>query len=95
MLDVARANPLVEGDPEPKVLFLGFGEHGLEFELWVFAKGIDERFALTDELHTELNRRLREQGIEVASPRLDVRVRPEEEARDMNRPSRGPRAAGP
>jgi small-conductance mechanosensitive channel len=76
-------------------LFLGFGEHGLEFELWVFAKGIDERFALTDELHTELNRRLREQGIEVASPRLDVRVRPEEEARDLSRPSRGPRAAGP
>ena len=77
MMRIAKQNPLVLKEPPPSVLFLGFGEHTLNFEVRVFTRDQSQRLTLLHQLHMGLERGLREHGIEIALPKLDVRMRPE------------------
>ncbi len=77
MMKVAKQHPLVLEEPPPSVLFLGFGEHRLDFEVRVFTRDQGQRLTMLHELHKTLERALREHGIEIALPKLDVRVQPE------------------
>ena len=80
MRDIVSGNRLVLQDPPPEVLFLGFGEHSLEFEVRAFTNDIEHRLELVDEMHTKLNRGLREHGIEIALPQMHVQMRSEQSA---------------
>jgi small-conductance mechanosensitive channel len=71
----AKANAKVSTWPRPQVLFLGFGESSLEFELRVWALEAGEILNLKSELHQEVDRRFREAKIEIAFPQRDLHVR--------------------
>ncbi|MGR8933724.1 MAG: mechanosensitive ion channel domain-containing protein [Gammaproteobacteria bacterium] len=73
--DTVRATPLVLKDPEPSVLFLGFGDSSLNFSIRVYVNELANRLPLTHELHMRIERALREHGIEIPFPQRDLHLR--------------------
>ena len=75
MLDAAKANPLVMENPAPTVFFTGFGDNALNFEIRIFVRELSKRMPLTHELHVAIERAMRENGIEIPFPQLDLHIR--------------------
>ena len=75
MEDVLRSLPLVLNEPEPQVFFLGFGDSSLEFSLRAFSRQLADRLPLTNEIHREVLKALREHGIEIPFPQRDLHIR--------------------
>jgi len=75
LLRVAKENRTALDEPEPKALFLGFGDSTLNFELHVFVPGIESFIAVRHALHMAIDRAFREAGIEIAFPQQDVHIR--------------------
>jgi potassium efflux system protein len=75
MLETATKNPMVLEEPEPAVLFLGFGDSSLNFEVRVFAKDLGDRMPLIHALHMAIDAALRRHGIEIPFPQRDIHVR--------------------
>jgi potassium efflux system protein len=59
----------------PQVLFLSFGASSLDFELRVWILDADYRLKAKSELHQEIDRRFREENIEIAFPQQDLHLR--------------------
>ncbi|KPJ76450.1 MAG: hypothetical protein AMJ54_11495 [Deltaproteobacteria bacterium SG8_13] len=74
MLKSARANPMVLRDPEPNVIFTGFGDNALSFELRVFVNGIDHWYPMLHRLNRAIDREFRKAGITIAFPQRDVHL---------------------
>jgi potassium efflux system protein len=75
---VAAEHPRVVNDgsaPKPKVLFRGFGESSLDFELRCFIHDIDERLQVVSDLNFAIDAAFRETGIEIPFPQRDLHVR--------------------
>jgi small-conductance mechanosensitive channel len=75
LLQCATDNPTVLKSPEPQVLFMGFGGSSLDFELRVWVAEFDTRLRVGSELHQEIDRRFREQNIEIPFPQSDIHLR--------------------
>jgi potassium efflux system protein len=75
LLKVAREHPHAMEDPEPQAIFLGFGDSALNFELRAFSPSVDYVLRLKHDLHMNVNRALREAGIEIAFPQRDLHIR--------------------
>jgi potassium efflux system protein len=75
LLRVARAEPLVLGDPEPSVLFRGFGDSSLEFELRVFIPDMDDYATIWHRLNMAIDDAFREARIDIAFPQRDLHIR--------------------
>ncbi len=78
LLRLADEHPSVLTDgsvPAPKVLFLGFGDSSLNFELRAHVRNIDERLQVVSDLNFALDAAFREQGIEIPFPQRDLHVR--------------------
>ncbi|KPK15865.1 MAG: hypothetical protein AMJ62_08110 [Myxococcales bacterium SG8_38] len=72
---VARDSWRVLQDPPPQVLFLGFGDSSLSFELRVFIRSVNNLLPVKHELHMSIDQAFREAGIEIAFPQRDLHVR--------------------
>jgi small-conductance mechanosensitive channel len=72
---VARENPFVMKFPEPSVLFMGFGNSSLDFELRVFVSDIDNMLSLRSEINQEIDRQFREHNVEIPFPQNDLHIR--------------------
>jgi len=75
---VAEAHPRVINDgsmPKPKVLFRGFGESSLDFELRCFIQDIDERLQVISDLNFAIDAAFRDNDIQIPFPQRDVHVR--------------------
>lgn len=72
LYQVARANPDVVSDPPPVVLFNGFGDSALTFELRVFCTELDK---VSHSLHRAIDQAFREAGIEMPFPQRDLHIR--------------------
>ncbi|MFN2309086.1 MAG: mechanosensitive ion channel domain-containing protein [Gammaproteobacteria bacterium] len=75
---VAREHPKVITNgtyPDPKVLFLGFGDSALNFELRCFVRSIDERLSVVSDLNFAIDAAFRAEGIEIPFPQRDLHVR--------------------
>jgi len=73
LLGVARAPPDIFDDPPPQALLLDFGDDAIKFELRYFVDfgmGLRTR----DEIHMGVDKAFREQGIDFALPKLDIRI---------------------
>lgn len=95
--DTMRGVPSV---PDPVVLFLGYGENTLNFELRLFIPQIDMRLYVITDLYFAIDRELRAAGIHVPIPQRDIylhqgRRRTDDPHRDakVRRPS-GPPSQG-
>lgn len=72
--DVTKKNARVLSAPESQLLFLGFGDSSLNFELRVFVGALGDRLKATHELHMALNEAFEEHGIVIPFPQRDVHL---------------------
>lgn len=73
--EVARESWRVLADPPPQVLFLGFGDSSLSFELRVYIRSVNNLLPVQHELHMNIDKAFREAGIEIAFPQRDLHLR--------------------
>lgn len=74
LLSLAAAHPAVLKEPAPLVWLLEFGGSALQFELRCFVATIADRLRVTDALHAAILAGLRERGIGIPYPQLDVHL---------------------
>ena len=74
MTGIAKGHKLVRKDPEPRAYFIEFGDSSLNFRLlaWVV---MDNRLEVESELNVLINRKLKEEGIEIPFPQRDLHIR--------------------
>jgi potassium-dependent mechanosensitive channel len=75
MHETARNHPHVLKDPAPMVTFEAFGESSLKFVLRCFLPNLESRQHAVHELNMEIDRKFRENAIEIAFPQHDIHVR--------------------
>jgi len=78
LLKIADEHPKVITDGStavPKVLFIGFGDSALNFELRAFVQNIDERLQIVSDINFAIDASFREHGIEIPFPQRDLHVR--------------------
>ena len=78
LTQVAEQNELVVKDgtsPKPLVLFRGFGDSSLDFELRVHLYDVDRRLSTVSNLNFAIDKAFREEGIEIPFPQRDLHVK--------------------
>jgi len=79
LLHAASEHPLVIGDgtrvSAPRVLFRGFGDSALNFELRFFIRIVDQRLSTVSDLNFAIEKGLREANIEIPFPQRDLHLR--------------------
>ena len=74
-LDVIKTTEHVLRDPEPSVLFNGFGDSCLHFDIQVFVHDMIERLTVTHNLHTNIYKTLQEHNILMPFPQREVHIK--------------------
>lgn len=78
---VAGAHPAVITDsittnvPKPHVVFREFGDSSLNFELRCFIKDVKERILVMSDIYFEIDKRFRENNVEIPFPQRDLHLR--------------------
>lgn len=78
MLAAAKANPDVLNEPEPQVLFTGFGDNALQFELRFWAAN-HVHLAVKSQVALAVSDALNKADIEIPTPQKEMRVRLDDE----------------
>lgn len=86
LLECAKECDEVLAFPEPFVLFLDFGNSSLDFELRCYVGDVIRRLRVATEIRYMIDRRFREEGVEIPFPQHVVHMAP---AANTDRP-RGP-----
>lgn len=89
LLAAAQSNERVLTDPEPQVLFLEFGDSTLNHELRIHVKELSDRNPAIDEINRFVDRRFKEEGIEIAFRQLDIHLRNSEGVEKLVSSSKG------
>jgi small-conductance mechanosensitive channel len=74
LLECAKSTPHVLSYPEPRVLFMAFGDSSLDFQLRVFAQDTDYYITVLSALHFAIDASFRENGITIPFPQRDVHI---------------------
>ena len=61
-------------DPKPKAFFLEFGDSGLKFVLYVWARAFNTTDEVKDSINVRIDGRFRKDGIEIPFPQMEVRL---------------------
>lgn len=75
LIDVAKRHPEVITNntaPYPAVYFQTFGDSSLDFDLFCHIRNVDKRLGVYSDLHFEIYRAFKENGIEIPFPQRDV-----------------------
>jgi small-conductance mechanosensitive channel len=76
VLGVARRNKDVLDTPAPDVIFTGFGDSSIDFELRVWTTTqIHRRPVIRSDIYFEIFRAFRENGVEIPFPQRDLHLR--------------------
>jgi len=75
LVRVARQNELVLEEPKPMVIFKGFGDSALDFELRVFIPNMESYLAVWHQINMAIDGEFRQAHIEIAFPQRDIHVR--------------------
>lgn len=86
MIEVAKANPLVLDTPSPQVIFSGFGDSSLDFQLRAYLKSFEDREPTRHALHSEINKAFANANITIPFPQRDLHVITPEAAPIKNKP---------
>jgi len=79
LLNVARNNPHVSPQPEPRVRFRVFGDSSLDFELLCWAHRPHDKGRIIHELNREIYKSFGQAGIVIPFPQRDVHVHSQSE----------------
>jgi potassium-dependent mechanosensitive channel len=74
LMEAAKNHPDVMRDPSPMVTFEAFNDSSLKFVLRCFLPTLESRTHAVHELNMEIDRKFRENGIEIAFPQHDIHV---------------------
>lgn len=78
LLEVANAHPLVlkghHDVADPKVYFMAFGEHALNFELRCYIRDVDKKLSATSEINFAIDAAFRAHGIQSPIPRRALHI---------------------
>ena len=69
---IIKGNPDL---PEPNVLFMGFGDSSLNFELRAIVSDINKRLQVISDINFAIDAAFRERGIEIPFPQRDLNFR--------------------
>lgn len=75
LLSCGDANPIVLTQPEPRALFLQFGESSLDFELRVWIPDINDKLQVLSELNQDIESEFSMNNIEIPFPQRDLHIR--------------------
>jgi len=75
MVDAVHSLPQVLAEPEPSVLFTGFGENALNFSISIYVNELSKRLPVTHDLLMRLEKAFRENSIELPYPQRDIHIR--------------------
>ncbi|BBO70066.1 hypothetical protein DSCA_39960 [Desulfosarcina alkanivorans] len=75
LMAVATESDRVLKDPQPVVLFLNFGDSSLDFQLRVWIADFNDRRIVQSALIRDIDRRFRDEGIEIPFPQRDLHLR--------------------
>jgi small-conductance mechanosensitive channel len=75
LMECAEDNVMVLSNPKPAVIFFGFGDSSLDFELRVWIADFDSRRVVQSEINQDIDQRFRELGIEIPFPQRDLHLR--------------------
>ncbi len=70
----AEEHPDVLQDPEPTVIFAGFGDNALQLELRIFVDELEKFLIVKSEVHSAINDKLNAANIVIAFPQRDVHL---------------------
>lgn len=87
LLNSAYMEPAVLHEPPPKVIFAGFGDSALNFELWVWIDRIDREPFIRSSLNFIIEYNLRQHHINIPFPQQDLWIRNPEEFTPVRRKS--------
>jgi small-conductance mechanosensitive channel len=74
LTEVARTSPGVLPEPAPVVLFLGFGDSALNFQVRAWTARFEEWMKTRSDIGLAVQRALRAEGIDIPFPQRDVRI---------------------
>ncbi|MGE0621696.1 MAG: mechanosensitive ion channel domain-containing protein [Pseudomonadales bacterium] len=72
---VLEADADVLKEPQPMVIFAGFGDSALNFRMLAWIADFDQGFTMTHRLNSAINAALAEAGISIPFPQRDLHVR--------------------
>ncbi|MGB3672397.1 MAG: mechanosensitive ion channel domain-containing protein [Phormidesmis sp.] len=72
LIDSAYLEETVSTERIPEVYFTSIGENSLDFKLWVWTNEIDQKFKIESSLNFIIRQNLKQHGIWLATPRIDV-----------------------
>ncbi len=76
LLEVAAANPDILKDPEPEVMFIGYGDNAINFELALWSTAsVDRPLRFKSNVYFALHEQLEANGIEIPFPQMDLHFR--------------------
>ena len=76
LLKVAAADPDILKDPEPEVLFVGYGDSSINFELAVWSNiTVDKPMRFKSRIYYAMHQALEENKIEIPFPQRDLHLR--------------------
>lgn len=75
LTEVSEDHPLVLKKPKAIPLFIQFGSSSLDFELRVWISNVSNRLEVKNDLLLAIDRRFREEGIEIPFPQHDLHLR--------------------
>jgi small-conductance mechanosensitive channel len=75
LLEAAVTHELILNEPAPSPIFVGFGDSSLDFELRCWISDIGNRFTVRSDLGCYIDKRFREEGVEIPFPQRDLHLR--------------------
>ncbi|MEL6491067.1 MAG: mechanosensitive ion channel domain-containing protein [Cyanobacteria bacterium J06634_6] len=72
LMDSAYLEEAVSTERVPEVYFTNIGESSLDFKLWAWTDEIDQKFKIESSLNFIIRQNLKQHGIWLASPRMNV-----------------------
>lgn len=78
LLEAAQTHNNISTSPEPYVLFNGFGDSSLDFELRCFLKNVMRRLSTASDLRFAIDKAFREHNIEIPFPQRDIHIKTKE-----------------
>ncbi len=79
-MECAEEHELILKDPAPQVLFMGFGDSSLDFEVRVWVADFGDRRIVPSDMHLAIDRKFRQSDIEIPFPQRDLHVRSMDES---------------
>ncbi|UCD60560.1 MAG: mechanosensitive ion channel [Flavobacteriaceae bacterium] len=74
LMEIGKSHDSLLKSSIPFVLFRGFGESTLNFELWVVTKYVERGLSIKSEIYQEIHNRFEKENIKIAYPQLDVHL---------------------